>query len=477
MHLYEESLRIPAAYEHRGMLAHISALVGAHMEREAAIPIRLVVTESDDRSYHCEVGVIGGELPAGCEQPSSILNFVRRCLKNSNRFNVVHLVPTGIGAEVGGHAGDAAPTAKLLASVCDTLITHPNVVNASDIIEIPDNALYVEGSVICRLLMGTAGLQPTRANKLLVLMDSHEVPLFNNAVVNSVSGARASYGLQAEVLRLDSPMHMAWRETISGRAGGRIEGLDPLLEALGSRARGFDAVAITSVIDVPSHFHDDYFRLEGAMINPWGGVEALLTHATSLLYNIPTAHSPMLESEAIANADPGVVDPRMAAEAVSLTFLQCILKGLQRSPQIIRDEDLMQRESVLTVEDVSCLVIPDGCVGLPTLAALEQGIPVIAVRENSNLMRNDLGMLPWQDDQFFLVENYWEATGVIASLRAGVAPEAVRRPLRRTALADSAIHGDLPTAHKLASGRAEPRSAGRHPHLAEHSEARAGESL
>ena len=442
MHLYEKELRIPAAGERHGVLAHISSLVDERMRKEGAIPIRLVVTESDEESYHCEVGAIGGDLPTGQDQLRSIFEFAPRRLVTSERFNVVHLVPTGIGAEVGGHAGDAAPTAKLLASVCDTLITHPNVVNASDIIDIPDNALYVEGSVISRLLMGTVGLQSTRGNRLLVLMDAHEVPLFNNAVVNSVSGARASYGLQAEVMKLEPPMHMAWRGARSGRAGGSVDGLGALLEALDSRVKDFDAVAITSVIDVPSHFHDDYFRLEGAMINPWGGVEALLTHATSLLYNLPTAHSPMLESEATANADPGVVDPRMAAEAVSLTFLQCILKGLQRSPRIVSDKGLMQRESVLSVEDISCLVIPDGCVGLPTLAALEQRVPVVAVRENRNLMRNDLEMLPWEHGQLIRVENYWEAAGVIASLRTGIAPEAVRRPLRRTVLADSAHPGN-----------------------------------
>ncbi len=32
---------------------------------------------------------------------------------------------------------------------------------------------------------------------------------------------------------------------------------------------------------------------------------------------------------------------------------------------------------VLSANDVWCLVIPAGCVGLPTLAALEQGIAVI----------------------------------------------------------------------------------------------------
>ena len=437
MNLYEAELEIPAAPGHRDMLAHISGLVHSRMQSEGAIPIRLVVTASDDHAYHCEVGAISGDLPAGSRYPESIFRFVRRRFASASRFNVVHLVPTGIGAEIGGHAGDASPTARLLASVCDTLITHPNVVNASDIIDIPDNALYVEGSVICRVLMGTVGLQPTRANRVLVLMDSHDEPLFNNAVVNSVSGARSSYGLRADVVELAPPMQMEWRAASSGRAAGRIELLAPLFQALHRNAERFGAVAITSVIDVPQNFHDDYFRLEGGMINPWGGVEALLTHAVSVLYDLPSAHSPMFESLEIANSNPGVVDPRMAAEAVSLTFLQCILKGLQRSPGIVTDQDLMTHESVLTVEDISCLVIPDGCIGLPTLAALEQGLPVVAVRENCNVMRNTLQSLPWRDGQFFLADNYWEAAGLLAALQAGIAPEAVRRPLRRTVVSTS----------------------------------------
>ena len=78
------------------------------------------------------------------------------------------------------------------------------------------------------------------------------------------------------------------------------------------------------------------------MVNPWGGVEAMLTHAISSLFEIPSARSPMHESREIANMDPGVVDSRMAAEAVSTTFLQCTLKGLQRSPRIVTDRTAMQ---------------------------------------------------------------------------------------------------------------------------------------
>ncbi|MBW7990019.1 MAG: DUF3326 domain-containing protein [Planctomycetes bacterium] len=53
----------------------------------------------------------------------------------------VFIVPTGIGAEIGGHSGDATPAAKLIAAACDKLIVHPNVVNASDINEMSENML------------------------------------------------------------------------------------------------------------------------------------------------------------------------------------------------------------------------------------------------------------------------------------------------------------------------------------------------
>ncbi len=89
----------------------------------------------------------------------------------------------------------------------------------------------------------------------------------------------------------------------------------------------------------------------------------------------------------------------------------------------------MHQPGVFTAADISCLVIPDGCLGLPTLAALEQGISVIAVRENRNLMKNDLSALPWAPGQFHQVGNYSEAVGVIAAIRAGIGPATVRRPL------------------------------------------------
>ena len=431
MIIHQREIVLPPIHAADDVITHFARAVQKQLK--GAVPLRFAVPKSDRTGYHCEVAAIEAGKGTGPRAPESIFQFRKRESENADAFTTVLLVPTGVGAEIGGHAGDAGPVAKLLGQVSDRVITHPNVVNASDINEMPPNALYVEGSVICRLLMGTAGLQPVRANRVLVVMDQHQDESFVTAAINSVSAARATYGLNVpKVVILDPPLELTARYTDSGSAAGEIEGLDRLCSVLDAHKGEYDAVAIASVIRVPASYHMQYFQSDGHMVNPWGGVEAMLTHAVSALYDVPSAHSPMLESQEIADEDPGIVDPRMAAEAISIAFLQCIFKGLQKSPRIVSSKDPAFHNGTLTASDVSCMVIPDGCLGLPTLAALAQGIPVIAVRENKNLMRNNLLDLPWPADRFFRVENYWEAAGVISAMRAGIEPASVRRPLAAT---------------------------------------------
>ena len=430
MPVFELSVLVPAPGEGAGLFEHFSSAVEFRTANKGR-PIRFVISETTADGYHCELGLVNDpEFAALASGASSIFEFRRRAFENQDRFNAVLLIPTGIGCDIGGHAGDATPVARLLAGSCDTLILHPNVVNASDINEAPENALYCEGSVVTRLMMGTLGVRTVRSNRVLVIYDGDHHPLFKKATQNAVNAARATYGLTcAGILEMDEPVRLKAEVSRSGRATGSIENLEHLLHELSARRETFDAVALASVIEVSQETHLEYFTGDGATINPWGGVEALLTHAVTTALDVPSAHSPMMESEEIASADLGVVDPRIGAEAVSLTFLNCVLKGLQRSPQLVTDEALWGHGAVLTAADVSCLVIPDGCLGLPTIAALHQGVPVIAVRENRNLMKNDLDLLPWGPHQFFRVDNYWEACGVMAALRAGIDPHSTRRPI------------------------------------------------
>ena len=410
-------------------------LTMAALERAAAdalapseVPVRLAVTDSLRRPALCEAGVLEGV--ASADDVAPLFAFRRRRWESQTAFNAAFIVPTGVGAEIGGHAGDATPAAMLLAQVADTLITHPNVVNASDINELPANGMYVEGSVLTRLLMGTVGLRAARSNRVLVALDASFSERFAEYSVNAVNAARAAYGLDcAGVIRIEPPLKLAGGYAESGRAAGSADGLDGLLDILADTRAAYDAVAIASVVEVPARWHCDYFTGGGEMVNPWGGVEALLTHAVSSIIDAPAAHAPMMESDEIMAVDPGVVDARMAAEIISVTFLQSVLKGLRNAPRIETDPDIIERPDVLSAEDVSCLITPDGCLGLPHLAALRQGIPVIAVRENRNLMRNDLTRLDWAPGQLRVVENYWEAAGVVAALRAGINPDSARRPI------------------------------------------------
>lgn len=426
----------------------LAKLSGAycHVLDAEEIPLRAVVTHCTDNIVRGEALVLSGADDGDYKRCLNQLRFVQRSFEDTSGFNLALIVPTGIGAEIGGHAGDAGPLVKLFASFCDAVVTHPNVVNASDVNELPANAFYVEGSVLSRLLLGNLALQPVRNNRVCVIIEDHPDQYFGNSAINAVNAARATYGFDcAEIIKVKHGVRLEVSYSSSGRASGEVLNLDVLLAALKRRRCSYDAVALSSVINVPAGYHQKYFDEAGSMINPWGGVEAMLTHTLSSILNVPTAHSPMFETREIANSDPGIVDSRMAAEAVSCTFFQSVLKGLQRSPRIIADI-VPGSTALLDVTKINCLVIPDGCIGIPTLAGSAQGISVIAVKENRNVMRNDLRLLPWKLGQIHFVDNYIEAAGVVAALRAGISPTSVRRPfgLANVAELSSDINMNIP---------------------------------
>ena len=414
--------------------AELIAAIGRAVSQDAnndSQPIRFVVTSQSQDGLDCELGVLSKPLDTDTKP---LFHFRPRLERDDREFNVIFLVPTGIGAEIGGHSGDSGPVARLLGSACSTLITHPNVGNAADINELPTNALYVEGSVITDLLMGNVELQPVRSNRLLLLMERHADPWFMDATVNMASAARAAAGFHVgEIVVLNKNFSMRSLYTPSGRAAGEVDGLECVFDCLDRRRGSFDAVAIASLIKVPSHYHKDYFEdCEDRIVNPWGGVEAMLTHALSRCYRVPTAHAPMMTSREVQTLDYGPVDPRKAAEPVSSTYLFSVLKGLHRSPAIRAATGNPGAAGRIGVENVHCLIIPEGCLGLPTLAALAQRVPIISVRGNSNCMRNSLRDLPNGAEGITSVDNYLEAVGVMSALRSGITLESVRRPIPHT---------------------------------------------
>jgi hypothetical protein len=406
-------------------------------------PLRVSVTGKSRAGHLCEIEAVEPKIYGSDETEANVFDYRQRRLARTNAFNAVMLIPTGVDCAIGGHAGDATPAARLLANVCDNLVLHPNVVNASDVNEQTENSLYVEGSIICRLLMGTVGLRKVRQNRvLLVTEDRRDAPNVVDQTINCAEGARATLGMDiSDVLVLEQELFLQTGVSDSGRVTGRVERLGHLLDVLRAKRGTYDAIAlatrITPHIDTVE-LHRSYFGEGGP--NPWGGVEAILTHFVSTVLDVPAAHAPTMSSEALRTESWGVVEPRKAAEVISTTYLFCVLKGLNKAPQVLVGPSGVYDPSVLTAEDVSALVIPDGCVGLPTLAAVEQGIPVVAVRANANLMRNDLKSLPFRPGQLHYAANYYEAAGILSAMKAGVAPATIARPMQPIRIERVAAH-------------------------------------
>lgn len=319
---------------------------------------------------------------------------------------VVMIIPTGIGCEIGGHAGDANPAAKLLGACCDKLVLHPNVVNASDINEMPPNALYVEGSMLDRFLEGDIELKEVNQNKILLAVNK---PI-QNETINAASAARATVGCDIKIIELKKPLKMIGRIE-KGIATGDVKGWIELTVQVSDYE--FDALAIASEVEVEKSVRENYWKNGG--VNPWGGVEALASKYISQKLNKPVAHAPICTQEEIFY--DFIAEPRMAAEVISWAFLHCVLKGLHKAPQIGRG---------LSVKDVDCMVSPIGCVGRPHRACIDAGIPIIAVKENRTVLNDPM------PKEFIFVENYLEAAGLIMSMKAGVSVKSIRRPLQKT---------------------------------------------
>lgn len=326
-------------------------------------------------------------------------------------MNVVFIVPTGIGAEIGGHSGDATPAAKLIASLCDKLFIHPNVVNASDINEMTENMLYVEGSILDRFLEGQVGLEEVYSNKILLAVNSPVKP----EIVNAASGARATMGADIEIMELEIPLEMTAFVT-KGKASGDIHNLDEVIRQVSQHS--FDVLVVNTPIEIDENEARNYLLKDGGT-NIWGGVEAKLSKLMSEKLNKPVLHAPVEDSEVFKTFNE-IVDPRKAPEMVSVCDLHCCLKGGHTAPRI----SLKDRAYWNT--DIDFLISPINVFGRPHIACVKAGILVITVEENRTVLKDKM------PDSFIIAKNYLEVAGIISARKAGIAISSIRRPLERT---------------------------------------------
>ncbi len=328
------------------------------------------------------------------------------------------IVPTGIGASIGGFAGDAVPAAKLLAKASDLLITHPNVVNAALLSDSPENILVLEGALMDLFFQNQIAIRPNVKHKIAVVLDKACDDQNRILTENCIGAAKAVYGLDIidEIFYTEEP--------IGAEDLLQIKNPDTLLDAC-ARARdaGATAFALLAVLHEDSESEAVKNYKQGTGYDPIGQIEAKISHLVSKIFLMPSAHAPIISS----SAKQEKVDAKVAAEYLSDSFLASVFKCLQHSPEIIVIPDAYktltnnytdpsqqksrQRPGDIVVADLANLVVPyDCCNSTPMNQAWKHEIDLVCVENNTTNLDEPAEMF---GINAVLVKNYLEAAGYL----------------------------------------------------------------
>ena len=313
------------------------------------------------------------------------------------------IVPTGIGASIGGFAGDASQWARKFAKI-SKLIVNPNVVNAGGFSGITDNMLYVEGYSLDSFFKNEISLKESENNKIGVVFDKSIPKDVLNIHINTINAVKTVYGVDIsgyEVTEREVGVEFFVNE--NGISTGNVKNIEQLkFSAQKLINKGANAIAIVCMFEDPEDDNSNYSN--GLGVDPVGGVEAILSHYISKELKVPCAHSPAFADYKIY---PEIVSPKSASEYITPTFLPCILLGLSNAPQFGGD---------ITIDKLDYLVMPYNALGsIPVFEAIKRNIPVFAIKENSTALdvtNNNLH----KSDKIKIVESYEECLSMIEQL-------------------------------------------------------------
>ena len=337
----------------------------------------------------------------------------------------IFVIPTGVGCEIGGFAGDALPAAKLLASATGCLVTHPNVMNGGMLSEKDERIFYVEGYSLDRFARAEIGLKKVNQQKIGIIFDKkieNEI-LLRHLQVADACIATLGIDITSYVIT-DEPVGIVISDELSGLSSGYVRNPETLIKAGKSLInQGITAIAIVTRFPDEIDVENVNLYREGKGIDVIAGVEAVISHLISKYLKIPCAHAP-----ALAPIDLKVnLDPRAAAEEIGYTFLPSVLIGLSTAPDLIDLKDYNDKVTI-SPHDIDSIVVPSGALGgEAVLACMERDLNIIAVKNEGVLNVSD----KWFDyKKLFKVDNYIEAAGLLIAIKEGINYKSINRPLK-----------------------------------------------
>lgn len=284
------------------------------------------------------------------------------------------IVPTGIGASIGGFAGDASPYAKKFNKI-SKLIVNPNVVNAGGFSGIDSNMLYLEGYSLDEFFKGRIGLKESSNNKIGIIIDKALPEDVLNVHINTINAVNAVYGIDCTEIEItEEEVGVEFFVNKQGISMGSVKNIETLKKAGENLLkRGCEALAIVCLFD--DETSEDYEN--GIGVDPIGGVEAIISHYISRELKVPCAHSPAFRDYSISSK---IVNKKASSEYITPTFLPCILIGLNNAPKLTNNGNI-------TIENLDYLVMPANALGaIPVFEAIKRNIKVFAIEENVTLL-------------------------------------------------------------------------------------------
>ncbi|MDG2991655.1 DUF3326 domain-containing protein [Candidatus Synechococcus calcipolaris G9] len=336
----------------------------------------------------------------------------------SPRFTVVVMIPTGIGAAIGGYAGDAIPVIRAIAQVADCVITHPNVLNGAQLYWPLENVLYVEGYGLDQFAAGVWNLRPVHQNRIGLLLDQGIEPELRLRHIQSAEACRATLGLDlTDYLISDRPLGVRLLASDSGATWGTLAEPGSLLRGVERLIQEGGAEAITIVSRCPDDLGTPALQAyrSGQGVDPLAGAEAVMSHLVVQQFQCPAAHAPALLPLPL----DATISPRSAAEELGYTFLPSVLVGLSRAPQFMTATESRGTLEIIDASQVNAVIIPASAAGGRSLFHWHGNSPIITVADNQttlNVYPHHLGFCTLGS------QSYAEAIGVLAALRAGVHP-------------------------------------------------------
>lgn len=285
-------------------------------------------------------------------------------------------IPTGIGANFGGYAGDFGYIAREFSKYFHVII-NPNAVNGGILSAINYDMSYLEGFLFDEFFKGNISITPKKpyeTNKIGVIFDCEIPKNILNVHLNTINALKMVQGIETVAIEHTSIPVGVKLEIKNGVSTGSLKNPNELLKASEKLiSKGAQAIAVVCYFR-EDYEDENYSNAKG--IDPIGGIEAIISHLITKEFKVPTAHAPAFCDIDISQK---LENPKVSSELISSTYLPCVMQGLSIAPEI-------STNGLIKNKDVNFLIVPNDALGSPAvLSSYENGIKVITIENNTVL--------------------------------------------------------------------------------------------